>query len=118
MELKPAPEWQTTTWFNTPEPLSLERLRGRVLLLHAFQMLCPGCVAHGLPQAQRVAAFFRDATVAVVGIPGTPYSLMPACLASGRAFLAGASGRASPRPPRRRTRAPRAARSVHGGGVP
>ena len=68
MEPRPAPEWQTTTWFNTPEPLSLERLRGRVVLLHAFQMLCPGCVARGLPQAQRVAELFADAPLTVVGL--------------------------------------------------
>lgn len=64
----PAPEWQTTTWLNTPAPLSLERLRGRVVLLHAFQMLCPGCVSHALPQAQRVAALFADAPLTVVGL--------------------------------------------------
>ncbi len=68
MELKPAPEWNTTTWLNTAEPLSLERLRGRVVLLHAFQMLCPGCVARGLPQAQRVAELFHGAPVTVVGL--------------------------------------------------
>lgn len=68
MELRPAPEWQTTTWLNSPEPLSLERLRGRVVLLHAFQMLCPGCVARGLPQAQRVAGFFAGAPLVVVGL--------------------------------------------------
>jgi hypothetical protein len=51
MEPRPAPEWLTTTWFNTPEALDLERLRGQVVVLHAFQMLCPGCVAHGIPQA-------------------------------------------------------------------
>lgn len=48
------PEWQVSTWLNTPEPIALESLRGRVVLLHAFQMLCPGCVAHGLPQTERV----------------------------------------------------------------
>ena len=63
-----APAWHTTTWLNTPEPLSLERLRGKVVLLHAFQMLCPGCVAHGLPQAQRVAALFAEAPLAVIGL--------------------------------------------------
>ena len=36
-----APSWSTTEWLNTPEPLTLEQLRGRVVLLHAFQMLCP-----------------------------------------------------------------------------
>lgn len=41
MEMKSAPEWHTTTWLNTADSLSLERLRGRVVLLHTFQMLCP-----------------------------------------------------------------------------
>lgn len=68
MELTAAPEWQTTTWLNTPEPLTLERLQGRVVLLHAFQMLCPGCVAHGIPQAQRVEALFKSAPLTVIGL--------------------------------------------------
>jgi hypothetical protein len=68
MELKPAPPWQTTTWLNTPEPLDLEKLRGRVVVLHAFQMLCPGCVSRGIPQAQRVAEVFANAPVSVVGL--------------------------------------------------
>jgi thiol-disulfide isomerase/thioredoxin len=66
--LRPAPEWSTTEWLNTPQPLTLERLRGRVILLHAFQMLCPGCVARGIPQAQRVAELFAGAPLAVVGM--------------------------------------------------
>jgi hypothetical protein len=69
MEPRPAPEWQATTWFNTPEALDLERLRGRIVVLHAFQMLCPGCVAHGIPQAQRVAETFKSAPLTVVGTP-------------------------------------------------
>jgi hypothetical protein len=60
--------WRTTEWLNTPEPLTLERLRGRVVLLHAFQMLCPGCVARGIPQAQRVAELFAGAPLVVVGL--------------------------------------------------
>ncbi|MEY6431866.1 redoxin domain-containing protein [Thioalkalicoccus limnaeus] len=68
MKPRPAHEWQTTTWFNTPEPLDLERLRGQVVVLHAFQMLCPGCVAHGIPQAQRVAEIFKGAPLTVVGL--------------------------------------------------
>lgn len=63
-----APEWQTTQWLNTPQALSLAALRGRVVLLHAFQMLCPGCVSHALPQAQRVAESFADAALSVVGL--------------------------------------------------
>lgn len=63
-----APEWRTTEWFNTPEPLSLAALRGRAVMLTAFQMLCPGCVSTSLPQAQRVAATFEPASVAVIGL--------------------------------------------------
>lgn len=63
-----APEWITTDWLNTPEPLSLEKLRGRVLMVHAFQMLCPGCVSKALPQAQRVAELFAGAPLSVIGL--------------------------------------------------
>ena len=62
-----APPWTTREWFNTKQALQLADLRGKVVLLHAFQMLCPGCVQHGLPQAQRIAATFAEAGVAVVG---------------------------------------------------
>ena len=39
-----------------------------MVLLHAFQMLCPGCVSHGIPQAQRVAELFAGAPLTVVGL--------------------------------------------------
>lgn len=63
-----APPWQTSQWLNTLEPLSLAALRGRVVVLHAFQMLCPGCVNHGIPQAERIHRLFADDGVAVVGL--------------------------------------------------
>jgi hypothetical protein len=64
----PLPEWQVDRWFNTPAPLTLAGLRGRVVLLHTFQMLCPGCVAYGLPQAERVLQAFPASELAVVGL--------------------------------------------------
>ena len=63
-----APPWATNRWFNSEQPVQLQDLRGRVVVLHAFQMLCPGCVQHGLPQAQRVHNTFAGAGVAVVGL--------------------------------------------------
>lgn len=63
-----APELEIAQWFNSPAPLSLTQLRGRVVVLHAFQMLCPGCVTHGTPQAQRIAQSFDDKKVAVIGL--------------------------------------------------
>jgi hypothetical protein len=66
--MRPAPALDVSQWFNTPAPLTLEGLRGKVVALHAFQMLCPGCVAEGLPQAQRMARLFDPARVAVIGL--------------------------------------------------
>jgi thiol-disulfide isomerase/thioredoxin len=64
----PAPDLDVIQWFNVAEPLTLAQLRGRVVVLHAFQMLCPGCVHAGLPQAQRIAKIFPLDQVAVIGI--------------------------------------------------
>lgn len=63
-----APEWRIEHWFNTPGPIGLADLRGRVILAVAFQMLCPGCVSHGLPQAKRARAAFSERDLAVVGL--------------------------------------------------
>ena len=62
------PPWQVREWLNADAPLSLESLRGKVVLLEAFQMLCPGCVSHGIPQAQRARQAFPEDALAVVGL--------------------------------------------------
>lgn len=63
-----APELQIAQWLNADQPLTLADLRGRVVVLHAFQMLCPACVSHGLPQALEIYRAFQRADVAVLGI--------------------------------------------------
>lgn len=63
-----APELQVSEWFNTVKPVSLAELRGRVVVLHAFQMLCPGCVSHGLPQAIAIHQALSAADVCVIGL--------------------------------------------------
>jgi len=68
MDTQLAPEWQTTTWLNALAPLTVEGLRGQVVLVHAFQMLCPGCVSRAIPQAQRVADLFKGEPLTVVGL--------------------------------------------------
>ncbi|NWG72400.1 MAG: redoxin domain-containing protein [Parvularculaceae bacterium] len=82
--LRPAPEWRIAHWLNTPAPLTVEALRGKAILAVAFQMLCPGCVSHGLPQAQRARAAFAPQDLAVIGLhtvfehhdaQGTPQAL-------------------------------------------
>lgn len=63
-----APAWQINQWFNTQAPLDLANLRGRVVVMHAFQMLCPGCVLHAVPQAERIHRQFAEDDVTVIGI--------------------------------------------------
>lgn len=67
-EFMQAPELQTSHWCNSDQPLTLAGLRGRVVVVEAFQMLCPACVSQGLPQAQRVANFFDARDICVVGL--------------------------------------------------
>jgi AhpC/TSA family len=61
-------EWQIDEWLNTPSPITLASLQGRVVVMLAFQMLCPGCVAHALPLATRVHRLFPQQQVAMLGL--------------------------------------------------
>jgi thiol-disulfide isomerase/thioredoxin len=54
-------------WVNSA-PISPESLRGRVVIVEAFQMLCPGCVSHGLPLAQRLHGMFDPSELVVLGL--------------------------------------------------
>lgn len=67
-----SPPLQVSQWLNSAEPVRLESLHGRVVVLHTFQMLCPGCVSHGLPQALpqalRIHRLFPRERVAVIGL--------------------------------------------------
>lgn len=63
----PAPPLEVSKWLNTETPISLDDLAGRVVVIEAFQMLCPGCVSHGLPQAQRIESTLAG-EVTVLGL--------------------------------------------------
>ena len=63
-----APELQCAQWFNTDAPITLAALRGKVVVIEAFQMLCPGCVSHGLPQVQKLRQMFPEDHVVVLGL--------------------------------------------------
>ena len=63
-----APELAVSEWFNTPAPLTLKGLRGRVVFLHSFQLLCPGCVSHAIPQVLRVERAFAATDLQIVGL--------------------------------------------------
>lgn len=60
-------ELDVERWINS-EPVDLGTLRGKIVVIEAFQMLCPGCVSHGIPQAKRIRQSFSDEEVAVLGL--------------------------------------------------
>jgi len=66
------PELETEAWFNASPPPKLKELKGKVVVVAAFQQHCPGSLKHGLPQAERLAQSFSDDEVAVIGL-NTPF---------------------------------------------
>jgi hypothetical protein len=62
------PELSVASWLNTDQPLTLKALRGKVVVLAAFQMLCGGSIRHALPQAARIAKSFQAGQVKVIGL--------------------------------------------------
>ncbi len=66
------PELETACWLNADPAPSLKDLKGKVVVLAAFQQHCPGSLKHGLPQAARLAQAFDDDAVAVIGL-NTPF---------------------------------------------
>ncbi len=67
----PAPELTVQAWLNTDRPLALSALRGRVVVLIAFQVLCPNSVAGAIPQARRIHETFEPKDVTVIGLHAT-----------------------------------------------
>ncbi len=64
----PYPHWSVSQWFNTTAALRLEDLKGRVVVVSAFQMLCPGCVAHSIPQLKKLHELSRHLPLTVIGL--------------------------------------------------
>jgi hypothetical protein len=58
-----APELVVTHWLNcsnAEQEITLAKLRGKVVVVHVFQMLCAGCVMNATPQAVRVWEHYRQ----------------------------------------------------------
>ena len=52
---------EVSEWLNTNgKDIKLSDLKGKVVIIDVFQMLCPGCIIHSLPQANRLHSIFRD----------------------------------------------------------
>lgn len=63
----PLLELEVSEWLNH-EGLTPEDLRGKVVLIEVFQMLCPGCVNHSIPQAVKIHRKIDDSQLQVIGL--------------------------------------------------
>jgi peroxiredoxin len=64
---QPAPPWQVSQWFNSP-PLSLEQLRGKVVLVRWFMgPSCPFCSGTA-PTLRALHERYADRGLAVIGM--------------------------------------------------
>jgi thiol-disulfide isomerase/thioredoxin len=70
---KPAPALDAGRWLNTPEGLSLDKLKGKVVLLDFWGQWCDPCVEK-LPRVEELHAKFKDRGLVVIGVHTTRQS--------------------------------------------
>ncbi len=68
MNYREAPSLEIQEWINTNEDITLEKLKGKIVIIYAFQMLCPGCVQHSIPQSKRLYEKFKNEDVVILGL--------------------------------------------------
>jgi thiol-disulfide isomerase/thioredoxin len=66
-ENRPAPSWGNQSWLNTPAPLRLEDLRGRVVLLNFWVYTCYNCT-NTVPSLVNLDRKYRDQGLTLIGI--------------------------------------------------
>ena len=64
----PAPDWIVSQWLNSNIDITLASLRGRVVAVGAFQMLCPGCVSELIPQMRKAHTMFKGSDLSIIGL--------------------------------------------------
>lgn len=55
-------------WLNAPDEYSLDVSANKIKVIHAFQMLCPGCVYHGIPQTVELYNKLQGPDIDIVGL--------------------------------------------------
>ncbi|MGB5520284.1 MAG: redoxin family protein [Gammaproteobacteria bacterium] len=63
----PAPDIQVAQWVQG-EPVNFSSQKGRVVLVEVFQVNCPGCFVHALPEAQQLHQRYSEQGLTVVGL--------------------------------------------------
>ena len=61
------PNFGVSTWVQGA-PTNFDQQRDRIVVLEVFQVNCPGCFMHAIPEAIRVHHKYRDDGVSVLGL--------------------------------------------------
>lgn len=64
---KPAPDIQVDTWVQG-DPVNFSSLPGRVVLVEVFQVNCPGCFVHALPEVLHLHHAYHNRGLTVIGL--------------------------------------------------
>lgn len=62
-----APNVEVSTWVQG-KPTNIDKEKGNVVLIEVFQVNCPGCFLHGIPEAIGVYRKYRDKGLTVLGL--------------------------------------------------
>ena len=65
--VRPAPSWRNTSWLNAEKPVTLESLRGRVVLLNFWVFTCYNCT-NTVPSLVDFDSRYRDGGLTLIGI--------------------------------------------------
>ena len=66
-EPHPAPAWANTSWLNADHPLTLQELKGRVVLLNFWVFTCYNCT-NTVPSLVDFDRRYRDDGLTIIGI--------------------------------------------------
>ena len=66
-ESRPAPSWNNGSWLNSDHPLTLESLRGRVVLLNFWVFTCYNCT-NTVPSLVEFDHRYRDQGLTIIGV--------------------------------------------------
>jgi thiol-disulfide isomerase/thioredoxin len=64
---RPAPRWSNTDWLNSEKPLTLEGLRGKVVLLNFWVFSCYNCT-NTVPSLVNFDRKYREQGLVLIGI--------------------------------------------------
>lgn len=62
-----APSWNNSSWLNAEKPVSLQSLRGKVVLMNFWVYSCYNCT-NTLPALKKINAEYKDEGLQIIGI--------------------------------------------------